>query len=331
MGDQLTVELSDLRAWADQVGRGGADCTALASYVDTFVPDGDFGRILSLITGDYEAMVHQVHTALGLDGTRLDDTGHGLHTSANAFRRTDSEVAQDFGVGAHITDDGHGAGAFNDTGTTTAAAPTTGGEELPEVSFGWILDKACELISWLGGPDLRAEVTEQIAGDVGKASLQASAWDNASLAMGAVRGNLTRGEGAIERSWQGRAAISSTAYLDQWLTALGGQENAMAQVASYLRDMVKQSVDLAQVVVDVVKEICSIISAGWSMASIPIYGQIKLVDKVKDAIKLVNDARKVIAVFWNFLVLIKDYIITVVDYFSADSLPAAPVVPVGAS
>ena len=48
------------------------------------------------------------------------------------------------------------------------------------MSFGWIFDKACELIQWLGGPDLRAEVTEQIAGDVNKASRQASAWENAS-------------------------------------------------------------------------------------------------------------------------------------------------------
>lgn len=330
MGGQLTVELADLRGWAGQVGRAGGDCTDLGAYVAANVPDGDFGRILSLITGDYEGMATNVHAALGLDGTRLDGTGTALDTAATNYAHKDAQVAQDFGVGAAITDDGH-AGGFHDSGTTTAAAPSSSGEDLPEVSFGWIFDKACELIDWLGGPDLRAEVTEQIAGDVGKASLQASAWENASTAMGAVCGNLTRGVGTIDRTWQGRAALASGSYLDSWVTALDGQGKAMAQIGSYLRDMIQQSVDVAQVIVDAVKEICSIISAGWSMASIPIYGQIKLVDKVKDAIKLVNDARKVISVFWNFLVMVKDYIVLAADTFSSDSLPAAPVVPPAAS
>ena len=56
------------------------------------------------------------------------------------------------------------------------------------------------------------------------------------------------------------------------------------------------------------REIFSIISAGWSMASIPIYGEIRLVEKVKDAIKLANDARKVISVFADFLVMVRDYL-----------------------
>ena len=40
---------------------------------------------------------------------------------------------------------------------------------------------------------------------------------------------------------------------------------------------------------------------------------------------------KVITVFWNFLVLIKDFILHVGDVFTTESLPSAPAVPVGAS
>lgn len=326
MGNELRVELADLRAYADQVGRAGGDCTDLADYLDTHVPDGDFGRILSLVTGDYEHLAQQVRTALGTDGTRLAHTRSSLRACAADYQKTDAHIAQDLGGGAHIADDGHAGGAFSDTGTTTAAAAASGGEQLPEVSFGWIFDKACELIRWLGGPDLRAEVTEQIAGNVDKASLQAAAWDNAGAALGAVRSNLTRGTGAIAHTWEGKAAHSSASYLDRWIVSLGDQSSAMSQVASYLRDMITQAVDVAQVIVDAVREICSIISAGWSMASIPIYGEIKLVDKVKDAIKLVNDARKVISVFWNFLRMIKDYLLYAADCFSSTSLPPAPAV-----
>ena len=56
MDGQLRVELADLRGYADQVGRAGEACASLADYVTTFVPDGDFGRILSLITPDYEQL-----------------------------------------------------------------------------------------------------------------------------------------------------------------------------------------------------------------------------------------------------------------------------------
>jgi hypothetical protein len=145
--------------------------------------------------------------------------------------------------------------------------------------------------------------------------------------MRAVEGNLDRGDAAIRDVWTGKAATSAGAYLDQWLSSLRSQAGAMDQISGYLRDMVQQAVDMAQVVVDIVKEIVSIISAGWSMASIPIYGEIKLVEKVKDAIKLVNDARKVITVFWNALKLVIDGITMTAHAFEAESLPSAPSLP----
>ncbi len=327
MAAELSVELSDLKGWGAQVGRAGDDCTALSSYVASNMPDGDFGRILELIAGDYESMTSTIQAALTTDGERLGLTESSLVAVANDFRHTDEHVAQEFGVGARITNDGSAAGCFSDSGGTTAAAPSGGGQTLPEVSFGWLFDKACELISWVGGPDLRSWVTDQIAGDVGKAETQASAWMNAGTAMRAIEGNLSRGDSGIRRTWTGEAASSAGAYIDQWLTGLRNQANAMDQVGGYLKDMVQQAVDMAQVVVDIVKEILSIISAGWSMAAIPIYGEIKLVEKVKDAIKLVNDARKVITVFWNALKLIIDGFKMVVHAFEAESLPSAPSLP----
>ena len=106
MAAELTVELADLRGWGAQVGRSGDDCTELSSYVSSNVPDGDFGRILSLITGDYEAMAQTIQQALVTDGQRLDQTGDSLRAVGRHFAETDAQVAQDFGVGARITDDG---------------------------------------------------------------------------------------------------------------------------------------------------------------------------------------------------------------------------------
>ena len=96
---QLTVELADLRGWADQVGRAGGDCEQLAGYLSTFVPDGDFGRLLSLLTPDYEALVVRVRDVLEVDGARLAGTRAGLRHVARRYERTDDRVARTFGGG----------------------------------------------------------------------------------------------------------------------------------------------------------------------------------------------------------------------------------------
>ena len=86
MDGQLRVELADLRGYADQVGRAGEACASLADYVATFVPDGDFGRILSLITPDYEHLVLRVRDTLEADSTRLAGTRCGAAARGAALR-----------------------------------------------------------------------------------------------------------------------------------------------------------------------------------------------------------------------------------------------------
>jgi uncharacterized protein YukE len=324
---ELAVELSDLRGWAAQVGRAGADGTGLSDYASSHVTDGDFGAILDLITGDYEALIPAFHSVLATDGERLEATGASLETMADRYRDLDARVAQEFGVGARIIDDGRADG-FRDVADASAVpTPTSTGEELPEVSFGFPFDQLCDLMSSIGGPDPREYVTQWIAGDVGKASLHASAWEHAADGVKAMERNLASGSAAIGRTWDGRAAVRSAEYVEEWVTALSDQASGMSQVSAHLRDMIRQAVDMAQVVVDIIKTVVATAAAAWSNAYIPIYGQIKLVDKVRDLIKLVNDARTVITMFWSALVLIKDGIVMVMHSFDVDALPLAPATP----
>lgn len=81
---------------------------------------------------------------------------------------------------------------------------------------------------------------------------------------------------------------------------------------------------MAQVVVDIIKTVISLVSAALSSAYIPGYGQWKAISTVKEAWTLVNNARKVITTFWNALVMIKDCIVMAVMAFNVESLPAAP-------
>ena len=121
-------------------------------------------------------MIPSFHGVLDADGDRLTATSAALQALKEDYRETDSRVAQEFGSGAAITDDG-GAGGFSDVASAVPSAPSSGGAELPEVSFGAIFDTVCDVIAWIGGPDPREYVTRWIVGDMGKAGMHASSWE----------------------------------------------------------------------------------------------------------------------------------------------------------
>jgi hypothetical protein len=323
----LTVDLADLRGWAAQVGRAGDDCAYLADYVTGFVPDGDFGPILKPIRADYEQFCARAREVLALDAGRLKDNGAALRYAAAGYARTDAHVAQDLHVGAVVTDDNSVSRAFHDTGPCTPPDPVYGGEELPTVTLGGLLDQANELLHHLGGPDIRSWITDFLTGDIGKAMFQASVWELTGRALAAVSGNLSHGSRLVARSWDGAAAASSRACSEAWIAVLESQSDAMDRVAKHLRDAVEQAVDVAQVVVDVFKEVAAIGLAGWSLAAIPIFGHAALAKRLGDVLRLLWDAKRVLAVFWYFLILVKDCIAGAVDALTAEPLPPVPALP----
>ena len=98
----------------------------------------------------------------------------------------------------------------------------------------------------------------------------------------------------------------------------------MRTISQHLNDAINEAVKMAQVVVDIVRTIVSVISAGLANAAIPFYGQWKLISSVKEAITMIWSAIKVIQVFWNMLNLIIDTIQMAIATFSRESLPPAP-------
>ncbi|MPZ85485.1 MAG: hypothetical protein GEV28_35930 [Actinophytocola sp.] len=332
----VTVEISDLRGWAGQVGRASADMGTAHGYATSNVADADFGRILELITSDYASLLTAFHTILQTDGTGLGKARSALGASADTYKAADDRSRERFaelpgGETGDITDDGV-ANGFDDLAPAAAelSAPTDAGAALPEVSFGWILDKVCELVVWVGGPDPREYVTQWVAGDVAKASRQVSAWQHVADCVDAVDANLDSGRAAITHTWTGDASAASAKHMDKWSTCLTDQSSAMRQVASHLHDAIDQAVKMAQVVVDIIKTVISLVSAALSNAAIPFYGQWKLIKTVKEAITMINSARKVIMVFWNVLNMVKALIIATVATFSAESLPPVPTAEVPA-
>lgn len=330
MATGFAVEISDLRGWACQVGRASDDLDSARRYAVGNIADADFGRILETITRDYAAMLSQFHNILQADSIGLDHERAALNASADVYKAVDSRSRDHFsrlagGVTLHTVDDGV-ANGFNDAlfAATMLAPPDGSGIALPEVSFGWIFDKVCDLVIWVGGPDPREYVTHWIAGNIDKAALQVSAWQHVAGCVDTVDANLKSGKAAITHTWTGPASTTSGAQMDEWGTCLANQSSKMRQMAGYLGDAVDEAVKMAQCVVDIIKEVISIVSAGLSNAAIPLYGQWKLIKTVKEAIIMINNARKVITVFWSFLNMVKSFIQVCISTFSATALPPAP-------
>ncbi|MGX7825682.1 hypothetical protein ACTG9Q_11375 [Actinokineospora sp. 24-640] len=333
----VVVELSDLRGWASQVGRGATDLGAAHEYATGNIADADFGRILELFTSEYAGLLPKMHAILEADGTGLGKEQAALLASAEAYATADRQGAQSFtelgGSGALTSSDDGEAAAFTDQTMPRSklAVLNAGDITLPEVSFGAIWDTVCDLINSIAGIDPREYVTKWIAGDVSKASMQVAAWNCLAECVEGVDANLKAGSAAIARTWQSAAASAAGAQMTEWGTALTDQAAKMRSLSEFMKDMVDQAVKMAQVVVDIIKTVIDLLSAALTNAAIPFYGQWKLIDSVWDGVKMVNSARKVITVFWDVIKLVIDMVKLCVATFTAESLPPAPsAAPAGA-
>lgn len=332
---EVMVELADLRGWAQQVGRASTDMGAARDYGATHIADADFGKILELITGPYADMIPKFHGILHEGSTRLGKTRDGLDQAARSYKEADERARGRLaqlpgGQTGDITDDGV-ANGFDDHGSATAALVAPGGEgasmpDLPEVSFGFIFDKVCDLVVWVGGPDPREKVTRWLAGDIDKAAMHVTAWKAVAACCDVVEENLAYGRKQITSTWTGSAANAAGGHMDKWTAALTEQAGAMRKMGDHLWDMIGQAVQMAQVVVDIIRTLVSLVTAALSNAAIPFYGQWKLIKTVKEGITMVWQAIKVVQVFLNALTLLIDTIQMCVNYFTASKLPPAPAV-----
>lgn len=208
------------------------------------------------------------------------------------------------------------------TPALSCAGPSLG--PLPEVSFGGVLNTVDGAIESISGFSLRREVTDFLVGDTEKLSMQVATWKQLAAAVDAVDQNITAGLAEILTTWQGEAAGAMAKHFEQWKAFLEDQAATMLDIAAGLDDLGHQALEMAQVVVDIVKTILDLVMAGISNAAIPFYGQWKLISSVRQALSMMWSASKVIKVFHDFVVLTKDMVVMAYGVFTADSVPSSP-------
>lgn len=329
MSGGYTVERSDLRGWAEQVGRASDDMGAAHKYATAQITDGDFGRILELITGPYDDLIGKFHEVLDADSTRLEKTSEALTSADQLYKGMEVTTADEFarldqGKKGKVEEDGNAAAFQDGRSAADELTPPSGDVTLPEVSLGFPFDQICDLCQSVAGFDPREKITQWIAGDVGKAMRQSTAWDRTASCTEAVQGNLKSGQEAISHTWTGEASSAAAKHIGEWLTSLTEQAGGMTKMAEHIKTAADEAVKMAQVVVDIVKTVISLLSAALTNAAIPFYGQWKLIKSVWEGVKMFWGAVKVIQVFWNALKLIIDSIDMIIGFFNVTALPPAP-------
>ncbi|MFE7803021.1 WXG100 family type VII secretion target [Nocardia sp. NPDC057440] len=322
----FSVEVADLKGWAEQVGRAGTDLYTAHEYAKKHITDGNFGKILDLCTEEYTKLLPSVRDTVLADSEGQDKARLALTYAAEEYKRVDrnfaSELAKLDDTPLIVTDDGVADG-FNDrtTGASLLIAPTVDSRALAQITLGIPYDQICWLLVKAGIKDPRDLVTNYLSGDIGKAGTQVSAWRNLAKCTEAARGNLEDGRKMIAKTWSGKAATSANGQFEKWNTALGNQKTAMETMANHLADAVDAAIKMAQVLVDIFMTVVELVGLALSNATVPVVGQIKLIRTVKAAGQMIWESFEVITTFVQLVTTIKSAIVGFVAVFTQQSLP----------
>lgn len=321
MNAVMTVDLSELDGWTAQVQRASDDLTGIARNGGSALVQTDFGPILEVMMGAYNALLPSVHQS-------LDDNGKGLRDHAEALRATsrDFTLTEDAIVRRHNAtgfDGRDGSTSFWDMADTTIrrAGPTE--TTLPRISFGFPYDTVCDLVRMLTGFDIRAELAEKIGGDVVGASSQGSSFGSLGQSMKGVAANLQGGSQTISNTWQGSTADAAIKQIGTWVGSLNAQAGQLIQMGQNIVQVCRDAWQTALSVVQCVKAAVQTVSSALATMSIPGIGWARVVQAVFQAFQAVMKAYKAIMKFINILKQVSSLIDTVKNFFDGDKAPVS--------
>ena len=318
---ELRVDLPELRGYAALLDDTTRDLRRCAALADQHCVDADFGKIVEGLTADYATLLPQLKELLDENGTVMRQYAVAIDRTAADFERTDDGVASRF-EGDRI-DASRGTARYpaHMVGSSTPH-PSEG--ELPEVSFGFLFDKLAWALEKICGWDVRAEVTDWIAGDTVALSTQAQCWTIIGTRLGAIDGGLGNASKRVTRTWGGYASDVHAIGMIRWDTALASQSTSLKDLGESLRDLAKEAVNVAQLVVDTIRLAVDLIASAWALQYIPVYGQAKFVQKAWHAYKRANKAIAYLKMILSAIRATKSLVVVMVDKLTTDMLPGKP-------
>ncbi len=110
-----------------------------------------------------------------------------------------------------------------------------------------------------------------------------------------------------------------------WDTALRSQSEGFADLGQALKDLAKEAVNVAQLVVDCIRLAVDLIASAWALQYIPVYGQVKFVQKAWDAYKRAQKAVAYLKMIISAVRATKSLLVVMIDSFTPTMLPPKPI------
>lgn len=323
MAGEVTVELGDLRGYADVVDDVARYLGRVSGYADTHCVSTDFGQLLDPLAEEYVSLLPQIKQLLADQVELMEASALAIDQTLRDFRTTDAAEAERHGARVTITDDGKSA-TYHGNPLTDLSSPSPDESELPEVDFGFPFDQLAWALEKICGYDVRREVTDWLVGDVVEVSKQSSAWYMVGSATSSYSWWLQNANIIVAKTWTGDAATSTIDRMEEWKETLEQQGTDFDQVGKHLADIAGDAVEVAQLAIDLIKFAVDLIAAAWASQWIPVYGQAKFAVKAWDAFHKVKEAWDKIQLFLDALGLVAGYLEVLHDKLNPVNLPAAP-------
>ncbi|UUZ61521.1 hypothetical protein [Nocardioides sp. B-3] len=323
MSNATTVELGDLRGYADVVDDVSGYLRKTSSFADSHCTRTDFGKLLDPLAAGYASLLPQIKQLLADQISLMGASAVAIDRTLQDFRTTDGREAERHGGRATITDDGRSATYYGNP-LTDFGSPSPTESELPEIDFGFPFDQLARAPETVCGYDVRREVTDWLVGDVVEVSKQSNAWYTVGSATSSYSRYLRNANVIVAKTWTGDAASATIIRMDEWKEILDKQGIDFDRVAKHLADIAADAVEMAQLAIDLILFALDTVASARASQWIPIYGRAKFAMKAWDAFHKVKEAWDKIQMFLDVLSLIVGYLEVLYDELNPVNLPAAP-------
>jgi hypothetical protein len=178
------------------------------------------------------------------------------------------------------------------------------------------------IIDHFTGWNIEEEITNWVGGNYGQLLSIRDAWNCCGWAVGDIDTNLTAGLSTLYGQagaghWSGNAAEGFHNYMNEWSTALGEDRDACFAIRDQLTQLAASAKDMLTTILQAIKTIVGLITSAGASIDIPIWGEYKIGKAVWEAVKLINNVRKVVSAFINTVKLAIDTVHELTDLVKA--------------
>lgn len=173
------------------------------------------------------------------------------------------------------------------------------------------------------GWSLLRKVLEPITGDWGQMRSAADGWVKLGSAVEGLSENLAAFAEALDQAWDGQAADAYARHMGKWQETLAAERATTEDMSAKIDDAADQILALFRVITATINLVVEIILLALRLASIPVYGQLKAIQKAKEALSAVRKVFSLIKELFEIVEAFQAYCEALVDAWREcnDNLP----------